>query len=478
MKLRQGLDFSTKDYEGFRNSMIEMLKVKIPEYSDFSQSDAGIVLIELLAYNLDLLSFYNDKVANELFLETAMERESVSKLANMLGYKLRESSPSHFKQVFEILPQETEFIIPKGYVIQTEDSTAEQLVQFETDEALIIPPHCNGLETDEDGNYLYSVDITQGYSVVGEIIGSSNGATNQKFLLDYCPVIANSIEIYVNEGRGFERWELKDNFLDSVANSKHYTIFIGDDGIATIKFGNGVSGKIPEIRNNNILANYRVGGGTIGNVGVKTIIKMPQKFADIRRTFNPHEAFIKGRDKEDIEEARIKAPASLGTRFGVVTLSDFRNLALTIPGIKRANAITGETHSTIVYVYYLPDGTVATEQLEETMTTLYDERKLVGTHIVLAEARQRKIDIDVVAKTFNTHVGFDVKEQIGVTLRNVIQEGNYDFGEAPEQSDLVLELLNLDGIRAVDVTIHNAENLAVDEIVTLGEFSVEVIGGR
>lgn len=478
MKLRQGLDFSTKDYEGFRNSMIEMLKVKIPEYSDFSQSDAGIVLIELLAYNLDLLSFYNDKVANELFLETAMERESVSKLANMLGYKLRESSPSHFKQVFEILPQETEFIIPKGYVIQTEDSTAEQLVQFETDEALIIPPHCNGLETDEDGNYLYSVDITQGYSVVGEIIGSSNGATNQKFLLDYCPVIANSIEIYVNEGRGFERWELKDNFLDSVANSKHYTIFIGDDGIATIKFGNGVSGKIPEIRNNNILANYRVGGGTIGNVGVKTIIKMPQKFADIRRTFNPHEAFIKGRDKEDIEEARIKAPASLGTKFGVVTLADFRNLALTIPGIKRASAKTGETHSTMVHVYYLPDGTVATEQLEETMTALYDERKLVGTHVILEEARYRKIDVEVVAKAFSTYTGFDLKEQVAVTIKNVIQSGTYDFGEAPEQSDLVLELLSLDGIRAVDVIIHNADNLAIDEVVTLGEVSVEVIGGR
>ena len=49
MKTRQGFDFSTRDYEGFRNSMIEMLKVKIPEYSDFSQSDVGIVLIELLA---------------------------------------------------------------------------------------------------------------------------------------------------------------------------------------------------------------------------------------------------------------------------------------------------------------------------------------------------------------------------------------------------------------------------------------------
>lgn len=478
MKTRQGYDFSTRDYEGFRNSMIEMLKVKIPEYSDFSQSDVGIVLIELLAYNLDLLSFYNDKVANELFLETAMERGSVARLSSMLGYKLRESSPSHFKQVFEIIPQETPFTIPKGYVIQTEESTAEQSVQFETDEALVIPPQCNGLETDEEGNYLYSVNITQGYSVVGEVVGSSNGATNQTFLLDYAPVVADSVEIYVNEGMGFERWELKDNFLDSTASSKHYTLFIADDGTATIKFGNGVSGKIPDIRNNNILANYRVGGGTIGNVGVKTIVKMPQKLADIKSTFNPEEAYIKGRDKEDIEEARIKAPASIGTKYGVVTLADFKNLALTVTGITRANAVRGEDYSTIVNVYYLPDGTIPNDQLEETMTELYDERKLVGTHVILSEAKYREINISVVAKTFNTCVGFDVKEQIIVTLQNLIQSGQYDFGETPEQSDLVMELLNLDSVRAVDVIISGGDNLQANEVVTLGTLSVEVIGGR
>lgn len=478
MKIRKGLDFSTRDYEGFRHDMIEMLKKKIPEYSDFSQSDVGIVLIELLAYNLDILSYYNDKVANELFLDTAMERQSVARLAKMLGYKLKDSTPSHFKQVFEILPQENPYTIPRGYVIQTEESTAEQLIQFETDEPLVIPPHCNGLEQDENGEYLYAVNITQGFSVNGEIAGSSNGAPNQSFLLDYSPVIADSVEVYVNEGRGFERWTLKDNYLDSTASSHDFTLFIAEDGTGTIKFGNGVSGKIPDIRNNNIMVNYRVGGGTSGNVGVKTIVKMPQKLADIRRTFNPYEAHIKGRDKEDIEEARVKAPASIGTRYGLVTLDDFKNLALTVTGVLRANATKKEGYNTIVNVYYLSDGTINKQELEQTMTNLYGQRKLVGTHVILNEATYRPINIEVVAKTFNTFVGYDVKEQIIVTLQNLIQKGTYNFGESPEQSDLVTELLELDSIRAVDVTITGADNLRADEIVTLGELSVEVIGGR
>lgn len=475
---RQGLNYSTKDYEGFRTDMIEMLKKKIPEYSDFSQSDVGIVLIELLAHNLDILSFYNDKVANELFLETAKERQSVARLASMLGYKLRESSPSKFKQVFEILPQEEPFKIPKGYVVTTEESTTEQMVEFQTDEDLVIPPHCNGLEVDEEGTYINTVSITEGYNVDGEVVGSSNGAVNQNFLLDYKPVVSDSIEIYVNEGTGFIKWDRKDNFLDSTAESTHYTVFISEDGTASIKFGNGVSGKIPDIRVDNILANYRVGGGKVGNVGVKTITKIPQKLSDIVSTFNPYPPYIVGRDKEDIEEARVKAPAQLGTKFGVVTLADFKNLALGVTGVLRANAVRGEEYTTIVNVYYLPDGTIPKDELENILIDLYDERKLVGTHVIIDEATPRPMDISVVAKTFNTFTAFDVKEQIIVTLQNIIKEGKYDFGETPEQSDLVLELLDLEGVRAVDVEISGVKDLRADEIISLGGITVEVIGGR
>lgn len=476
---RQGLNLSTRDYEGFRHDMIEMLKTKIPEYSDFSQSDAGIVLIELLAYNLDVLSYYNEKVANELFLETAMERESIARLCRMLGYTLRDSSPSKYKQVFQITPQDKEFIIPKGYVIQTDDSLAEQSVEFETDHALVIPPRCNGLEVDENGEYLYSVPITQGFTVNNEIIGSSNGSPNQTFLLDYKPVITDSIELYVNEGRGFEKWTKVDHFINSTSMSQHYLATTLEDGVVSIKFGNGVSGKVPLMRVDNIMCSYRVGGGTLGNVGVNNITKMPQKLADIVRTFNPYEPYIWGKNAEDVEEARIKAPAQLGTKFGVVTLSDFKNLALGMEGVIRANAVKDTVlKQPIVHVYYLADKSVNIDELEQRMIDEYAEKKLVGTNVELHQAKTRPINVKVVAKTFNTNIALEVQQQIETTLQNLITVGKYDFGECPEPSDLVLDLLNLDCIRALDVEISNNEDLQADEVVTLGQIDVEIIGGR
>ena len=473
-----GLNLSTKDYEGYRAEMIQKLKEKIPEYSDFSPSDFGIVLIELLAHGLDTLSIYNDKVANELFLDTAMERESVERISRMIGYKLGDSVPSKYEQVFEIIPQDEDFTIPKGYVVQTNSDAVEQIVEFETDENLVIPKGKTGLETDEHGKYLYSTTVTQGYSVTGEIIGSSNGSPNQTFLCNYAPVIASSLEVYVNEGRGFDRWEIKDNFLDSKSTSKHCIVFITDDGVANIKFGNGISGKIPDIRTNNILVNYRVGGGSVGNVGVRTITKMPEKFASIKRSFNPFDPIAIGRDREDIEEARIKAPANIGTKYGVVTLSDFKNLALSIPGVKRSNAIRSKDRLTMVNVYYLSDGTIPHDELEQNMIDLYDERKVVGTHVTVEEATLRPLNIRVTAKTFNTYKGYDIQQQILVTLEHLLLPGHYDFGQCPEQSDLVVQLLDLDGVRAVDVEITNNNNLKPNEIVKLGRADIEIIGGR
>ena len=61
-----GIDYTDKDYESFRAKMLETLQKKMPEYTDLRESDAGVVIIELLAMGLDVLSMYQDIYANEI----------------------------------------------------------------------------------------------------------------------------------------------------------------------------------------------------------------------------------------------------------------------------------------------------------------------------------------------------------------------------------------------------------------------------
>ena len=57
------------------------------EFSDFDFEAAGInVLLDILAYNTHYMAFYNNMIANEMFLDTALLRDSVVSHAKMLGY--------------------------------------------------------------------------------------------------------------------------------------------------------------------------------------------------------------------------------------------------------------------------------------------------------------------------------------------------------------------------------------------------------
>ena len=475
MKTRAGVNMSTRDYEGFRTDMIEMLKKKIPEYSDFSSSDMGIVMIELMAHGLDVLSYYNDKVANELFLETATERESVARLTRMLGYTLQESNPAKYMQVFEIIPQETEFIIPKGFVVKTEATLTESFVEFETDEDLIIPPHCTGLEKDEEGNYLYAVSITEGYTVYNEVLGTSNGSPNQKFPLQQVPVIYDSIQVVVEDLFETVDWTKVDNFLESESTSKHYIAQMSDDGLASIQFGNGISGMIPNIYNDGIRCTYRVGGGKQGNVGPNTITRMTQRLSGIVQTFNPSEPYIWGKNSENIEEARIKAPAQIGAKYGIVTLSDFKNFALGTKGIQRATAVLTDLPKTTVAVYYHPDGTVPIDELEQYLIDEYNDRKLVGTSLHLQQGGVHPIDLTVYIKLLPNASVINVEKSVRDYLTSTIYAGAYDYGECPEPSDLIISLSDLDGIRSVDVQIYGADDITSKEVITLGEVNIEFL---
>src|SRR3712207_2066094 len=99
------IDYVTKDYEGFRQLMLEQIPVIAPDWTDTSEGDFGIALMELLCYGLDILSFYQDKAVNESFLPTAKTRKAVINISKLLGYQLKHQQPSKFKLIFKKLDE-------------------------------------------------------------------------------------------------------------------------------------------------------------------------------------------------------------------------------------------------------------------------------------------------------------------------------------------------------------------------------------
>jgi hypothetical protein len=84
------ISYLAKDFESFRKLMLDRMAVLMPQWRERNAADAGIALVELLAYVGDHLSYRQDAVATEAYLETARRRVSVRRHARLVDYRMHD----------------------------------------------------------------------------------------------------------------------------------------------------------------------------------------------------------------------------------------------------------------------------------------------------------------------------------------------------------------------------------------------------
>jgi hypothetical protein len=112
------LDYTSRDFYALREELITRLAERVPEWKGTDPADFGVALVEAFAYMGDIVNYYVDRVANENFILTATQRQSILELAATLGYvptgyraattslTLTNSSLSSV-----VLPADTQFLI-------------------------------------------------------------------------------------------------------------------------------------------------------------------------------------------------------------------------------------------------------------------------------------------------------------------------------------------------------------------------------
>ena len=92
------IKYTSKDFSSIKADLIEYTKSYFPNtYKDFNETSTGMMLIELSSYVGDVLSYYIDYNYKENVLSTATEKRNVRRLAEFLGYKVSNKTPSVVK---------------------------------------------------------------------------------------------------------------------------------------------------------------------------------------------------------------------------------------------------------------------------------------------------------------------------------------------------------------------------------------------
>ena len=84
------INYLAKDYASFRQLILDRLALLVPDWKERHVPDLGIALVELLAYTGDHLSYFQDAVATEAYLDTARERISARRHGRLVDYQLHE----------------------------------------------------------------------------------------------------------------------------------------------------------------------------------------------------------------------------------------------------------------------------------------------------------------------------------------------------------------------------------------------------
>ena len=99
-------------------------------------TDASMALLDAWATVADVLSFYQERIANEGYLRTATERRSVLELARLIGYALRPGVASSVYLAYSLAKDSDPVTILPGTRANSIPGPAEQMQAFETSDPL------------------------------------------------------------------------------------------------------------------------------------------------------------------------------------------------------------------------------------------------------------------------------------------------------------------------------------------------------
>jgi predicted phage baseplate assembly protein len=177
------------------------------------------------------------------------------------------------------------------------------------------------------------VQIDQRQTFRGVIAGQSNGQPDQEVALPFGGIEESTFQLEVEEaGRGFVAWRRIDDLALAGVQQPQFQF---DAEAGTIRFGDGVRGKIPARGARIRVALMRTGGGDAGNVAAGTLSEIQPVQAPVARlkAWQPLPA-QHGQNAETLVEAERRIPALFRNRDRAVTADDYEQLAATTPGVR------------------------------------------------------------------------------------------------------------------------------------------------
>jgi hypothetical protein len=324
-----GLDFDT-----IKQNLKEYFKNNTA-FKDVDYESSNInMLMEVLAYNTYLNSYYVNMVASEMFLDSAQLRDSIVSHAKELNYTPRSFSSAQAVVDVQITPATpvSSVLIKKGTSFSGKRDG--RLFTFVTDRSFVLNTAVDGVYTITDMPIYEGVYTTDSFVY---------GATSQNFVLSNPTIDLASLSVAVIEDNGQTQLIYTRAFslfgIDST--SKVFFVQPTVNGQYEIKFGDNTFGRTPK-EGAVVVASYITCNGELPN-GIDRFISDGPIDGHTNVSVTTVSAATSGSISESIESIRFNAPRAVATQERAVTADDYKTLLqVQFPEIQSINVYGGE----------------------------------------------------------------------------------------------------------------------------------------
>ncbi len=294
-----------------------------------------------------------------------------------------------------------------------------------------------------------------------EPLGSGDGSQpHQRFKLKQSPLtyvsaatatgIAPTLTVRVN---GIAWTELP-SLCAADADDQCYTVRIGDDGTATVLFGDGERGARLPTGSENVVATYRFGIGHVGEVDAGALTLLKTRPLGARSVTNPLPA-RGGEDPETLDSARANAPKTVLTLDRIVSVQDFTDFANAFAGIGKAQATAfraGERlliHLTIADAAGKPVQT--TDPLFLNLRNAIDAARDPTVDVALAGFVSLTFRLKATVRYDQRYLAADVQAALEQALRAAFAFPSRDFAQPVAAAEVIAVMQAIAGVIAIDL---------------------------
>lgn len=332
------------DFGEIRNNLKTYLSSQ-DQFTDYNfEGSAMSVLLDVLAYNTHYNAYYVNMLANEMFLDTAQQRESVVSHAKLLGYTPVSSigAQANVSLTFTGIDSSiTNVTIPKNskFTSVIDDIT----YTFVTPEAYTV--------TKQNGGFSKNITIKEGEPLTHKFVVTD--PSSQRFIIPNQNVDMTSITVRVQSSSSdttTNEFVLATNISQVYSTSNIYFLEEAADQKYEIVFGSGSLGKNVKV-GNIVIVDYLVNSGDATN-GASTFSKdtlnIGTNYTGVSIVVNTNASG--GRPPETIDSIRFNAPKHYQTQNRCVIDNDYQRILLAEnPDLSSVIAFGGEEATPAVY---------------------------------------------------------------------------------------------------------------------------------